>query len=104
MRKPLPVLALAALSPLALLAQAPTPKPTPGDERIEAYLKKEAERLSDRFLDGAKTKEEWEERRPRLRREYLDMLGLWPLPEKPPLKATGTGKRERGDLVVEKLH
>jgi dienelactone hydrolase len=102
MLKPLPVLALVAFSPLVLLAQAP--KPLPGDERIEAYLKKETERLSGRFLDGAKTKEEWEARRPRLRREYLDMLGLWPLPERTALHATVTGTVDRGDFVIEKLH
>ncbi len=104
MRKPLPALALVALSPLVLLAQAPTPKPLPGDQHIEAYLKKETERLSARFLDGATTKEEWEAKRPRLKREYFEMLGLWPLPERTPLHATVTGTVERGDVVIEKLH
>lgn len=63
-------------------------KPLPGDAAIERYLRKETERLSRRFLDGATTRAEWEERKPRLRREYFDMLGLWPLPEKMPLHAT----------------
>ncbi|HZY84046.1 MAG TPA: prolyl oligopeptidase family serine peptidase [Gemmataceae bacterium] len=102
MRKALPVLALAAFTPLLVFAQAP--KPLPGDERIEAYLKQQTERLSGRFLDGAKTKEEWEARRPRLRREYLDMLGLWPLPERTPLHATVTGTVDRDGVVIEKLH
>jgi dienelactone hydrolase len=39
-----------------------------------------------------------------LQQEYLDMLGLWPLPEKTPLKATGTGTLERDGVVIEKLH
>ncbi|HEY7328750.1 MAG TPA: acetylxylan esterase [Gemmataceae bacterium] len=76
----------------------------PGDAMIERYLQKETERLSQRFLDGAKTRDEWEARKPRLRREYLDMLGLWPLPEKTPLHATITGTVERGEVVIEKLH
>ena len=32
------------------------------------------------------------------------MIGLWPLPEKTPLRATITGKIEKDDFVVEKLH
>lgn len=79
-------------------------KPLPGDAGIERYLQKQTERLSQRFLDGAKTRGEWEERKPRLRREYFEMLGLWPLPEKTPLHPTITGIVERGDVVIEKLH
>ena len=57
-----------------------------------------------RFLDGAKTRAEWEAKLPRLRQEYFDMLGLWPLPEKTPLKATVTGTLEHAGVVIEKLH
>ncbi len=98
-------LAFAALAALPGAGQAPPKeKPKPGDAMIEKYLAAETDRLSRRVLDGATTLEEWQKRRPRLYREYMDMLGLWPLPEKTPLKATVTGKLERGDLVVEKLH
>jgi dienelactone hydrolase len=97
------VLTLAAVTALAGLAQQP-PDRKPGDAMIEKYLAAETDRLSQRVLDGATTLEEWQKRRPRLYREYMDMLGLWPLPEKTPLKATVTGKLERGDLIVEKLH
>ena len=79
-------------------------KPLPGDAMIERYLQQEAQRLGERFLDGARTRDEWEERKPRLRREYFDMLGLWPLPEKTPLHATITGTVERGEVVIDKLH
>ncbi len=75
-----------------------------GDAQIEAYLERETSRLDGRFLDGAKSREEWEVSRPRLRREYLDMLGLWPLPERTPLHATVTGTLERPGVVIEKLH
>jgi cephalosporin-C deacetylase-like acetyl esterase len=88
----------------AAAAEAEPDKPLPGDAMIERYLQKETERLSQRFLDGAKTRAEWEARKPRLRREYFDMLGLWPLPEKTPLHATTTGTVERGEIVIEKLH
>src|SRR4051794_3871193 len=80
------------------------PEAGDGDAPIERYLKQETARLSERFLDGANSRQEWEKRRPRLRREYFDMLGLWPLPEKTPLHATVTGTVERGDVVIEKVY
>jgi dienelactone hydrolase len=89
---------------LSLAACAAEPAPKAGDDQIEAYLKQETTQLSTRFLDGAKTREEWEARKPRLRQEYFDMLGLWPLPEKTPLNAKVTGTLERGEVVIEKLH
>ena len=94
-------IATAALTPA--LAAADDPKRTP-DEMIHAYLKAEVERLSANVLDGAKTKEEWVARRPTLRKQFFEMLGLDPLPEKTDLKASVTGTLERGDVVVEKLH
>ena len=66
-------------------------KPMPGDEMIERFLAAQAEKLDQRFMAGAKTREEWERARPKLKEQYLDMLGLWPLPEKTPLKAKITG-------------
>ena len=86
------------------LGGAEEPASKPGDDSIDAYLAQETAKLSERVLDGAKTREEWEARRPRLRQEYFDMLGLWPLPEKTPLNAKITGTLERGDVVIEKLH
>src|SRR5439155_7140423 len=82
----------------------PKPEPKPGDKMIEKYLADRTAEISKRVLDGAKTLAEWKERRPRLQREYLDMLGLWPLPEKTPLKATVTGTLERDGVMIEKLH
>jgi cephalosporin-C deacetylase-like acetyl esterase len=79
-------------------------KRLPGDDMIEKYLAAETDKLSKRFLDGAATLKEWQEKRPRLQREYLDMLGLWPLPEKTPLKATITGTFEHQGVIVENLH
>lgn len=71
---------------------------------MEKYLAQETALLSQRVLDGARTLEEWQARRPRLQQEFLDMLGLWPLPEKTPLHATVTGTIERDSFVIEKLH
>ena len=76
----------------------------PGDVMIEKYLAAEVARISKKELDGATTREEWEKRRPRLKQEYFEMLGLWPLPEKTPLKAAVTGTVEGDNIVVEKVH
>jgi dienelactone hydrolase len=79
-------------------------KPSPGDEMIYKYLCAETDKLSQKFLDGAKTLGEWKEKLPRLKREYMDMLGLWPIPEKISLQATITGQIEAHGVIVEKLH
>jgi dienelactone hydrolase len=72
---------------------------------IDAFLRQEAVRLDAQFLDGISNRQQWEARRPELRRQYFEMLGLWPLPERTPLNAqvTGTIHREEG-FRVEKLH
>src|SRR4029453_406399 len=75
-----------------------------GDVMFEKYLAHEVAALRDRFLGGAATLAEWKAKRAQLRTEFLDMIGLWPLPEKTPLNATITGSIERDDFVVEKLH
>src|SRR5262245_1207221 len=90
-----------------LLAAAPLPAQQQKSEAelgIERQLRARTDVVHERFLDGATNLAEWKERLPRLRQEYLDMLGLWPLPEKTPLKAAVTGTVERGDVVIEKVH
>src|SRR4029079_19472696 len=49
-------------------------KPKSPDEMIDAYLAARVKEIVPRFMDGAKTKAEWEAARPRLKREFLDML------------------------------
>src|SRR5947207_3905123 len=84
---------------------ARTASEAPGQAMIESFLRNEAVRLDGKFLDGITNRQQWEARRPELRREYLEMLGLWPLPERTPLnaKTTGTIDREEG-FRIEKLH
>src|SRR5262245_20773368 len=86
---------------LAFAADDPPKNP---DEMIHAYLAAEVKRIGARFMDGAKTRAEWEAARPRLKREFLEMLGLDPLPEKTPLQATVTGSIERSGVTIEKVH
>jgi dienelactone hydrolase len=71
---------------------------------IDAYLARLARKPSEQFPGGAPALAEWESRRPRLKEEYLDMLGLWPLPPRTPLHATVTGTVEHEGAVIEKLH
>ncbi|HMF12197.1 MAG TPA: hypothetical protein VKE94_07820, partial [Gemmataceae bacterium] len=92
---------------LLLVTGVPAQEPAkrkPGDDMIEKYLAQETEKLSHKLLDGAKTLQEWQAKRPRLKQEYLDMLGLWPLPDKTPLHAAVTGTVEREEVIIEKLH
>src|SRR5262249_34867572 len=87
----------------AASAPAAGPDPSP-DEAIHQYLAAQVEQLSKNVLAGAKTQENWQRLRPRLKREFLDMLGLDPLPERTDLRATVTGTLERSGVVIEKLH
>ncbi len=49
------------------------------------------------------TKEEWESRKERVKRQILVSQGLWPLPTKTPLNAVIHGSMERDDYTVEKV-
>lgn len=88
----------------AVAVAHPAENPPSADEAAARFLRTDTAALSKRFLDGAATLAEWREKRPRLHQQYFDMLGLWPLPERTPLKATVTGTVARGPVVVEKLH
>ncbi|MHC4061772.1 MAG: alpha/beta hydrolase family protein [Planctomycetota bacterium] len=82
----------------------PADRDQPGDEMIQKYLARETEKIHSSFLQGVKSAEDWEKVRPRYKQEYLYMLGLWPMPEKTPLKATVTGTLEGDGYVVDMLH
>jgi len=92
---------------LALLIPAADPTPeqrAKADTAIHKYLAAQTERLSKTPFDGATTKAEWEKKRPELKQQFLDMMGLWPLPDKTPLKAIVTGELERSNVVIENVH
>lgn len=75
-----------------------------GDEAMERWLAAEERRIAGGWNSFAGSKEEWEQIRPALRQQYLDMLGLWPVPAKTPLKAQVTGKLKREGYAVENVH
>ncbi|MEM9657702.1 MAG: prolyl oligopeptidase family serine peptidase, partial [Planctomycetota bacterium] len=76
----------------------------PGDEAVQAYLAAKAHALHARWESDFASLEAWTSRREDYRRELFYMLGLSPLPERTPLRATVTGTLRRGDYVVDKLH
>jgi hypothetical protein len=78
--------------------------PTEGDRNIYRWLVSQTQQLAERAFAGVHSRQEWERLRPKLREQFLDMLGLWPLPERTPLKATIIGVLERGPVRIEKLH
>jgi hypothetical protein len=75
-----------------------------GDKMLEEYFKREAQVVADGCLADVMTKADWEKQRPELRWQFLDMIGLWPLPPRTDLKPVVTGKLDAGTFVVEKLH
>ncbi len=88
----------------ALYAQ-PTRRHTPA-ERYELFKKNLAQRAAaitgDQFK-GIDNLEAWKRRRPEVRRQLLDMLGLDPLPPRTRLNARITGKFEREGYRVENI-
>ncbi|HVK13964.1 MAG TPA: prolyl oligopeptidase family serine peptidase [Gemmataceae bacterium] len=101
--RPLSLLLLGAA--LSLAADPPkTPAPLPGEKMIRAYFQRQSKEIADAELRDIKTLADWEKARPVLRQQLLEMLGLWPLPQRTDLKATVTGKVETPKFTVEKLH
>ena len=74
------------------------------DRELAGYFETETKALEDRCLTGVKTLDQWEAKRGEYRRQLQEMLGLWPQPERTELKPVITGKIEREDFTVEKLH
>ena len=73
----------------------------PADSRLHAKLRT----LNDKdfFLRVPATKEAWLKRRQAVREQMLVATGLWPLPDKTPLKPVIHGKIDRDDYTIEKV-
>ncbi|MCL4178902.1 MAG: acetylxylan esterase [Verrucomicrobia bacterium] len=69
-----------------------------------AYFQAETRKLADGCLTRLGSAEEWSSQREARRRELLEMLGIWPLPERGDLRARVTGRLDQGDFEVERLH
>src|SRR5438876_882740 len=94
---------------LLLLGAAPASAQAPadtarGDRLLDAHFRHQTKLIADACLAEVRDRADWEKKRPELRRQLLDMLGLWPLPPRTDLKAFVTGKIEADAFTVEKLH
>ena len=100
---PLTLLAIALLlSVRARPVSAETNLPA-ADRILADYFRAETAKLSEDCLADLKTLDDWTPRREKYRRQLLEMLGLWPPPEKTDLHAVVTGKVEAEAFAVEKL-
>jgi dienelactone hydrolase len=87
----------------------------PGDEMIQAFLKREADRIHATFLEGVKTKEDFEKKRDgevgedgirgwSWNDELRRMLSVPRHDPSAPLHTTVTGSRVYNGVIVENLH
>jgi cephalosporin-C deacetylase-like acetyl esterase len=90
--------------PSGAIGQGPKLDTSRGDKLIDDYFRVQTKQIADVCLTDIRSKADWERKRPELRRQFLDMMGLWPLPAKTDLKATITGKLDEETFTVEKLH
>ncbi|HEV2454481.1 MAG TPA: acetylxylan esterase, partial [Verrucomicrobiae bacterium] len=67
------------------------------------YFKEQTEEISSECLANIRSLSDWQARRPELKREAREMLGLDPMPPRTALHAVITGKIEAPDFTVEKL-
>ena len=67
------------------------------------YLKSRGREVTRDNLAGIRDLKEWEKRRPEVRRRFLSVMGLDPMPRKTPLEARVTGAFEREADFVEKV-
>lgn len=107
LRVPLASVALAAVVAFAgnrCARSADDPKANAADEQLAAYFRAETAKLRDGCLAEIKTLDDWNAKKGEYRRRLFEMLSLDPLPERTDSKATITGRVEREDFVVEKLH
>lgn len=76
---------------------------TPADVQLKQYFRSEAAIISERCLADIKTLDDWKSQRAEFRRQYQEMLGLSPMPERTDLKPVVTGKLDHEEFTVEKL-
>lgn len=72
-------------------------------ELFKRHLERRAAAITAHQFDGIANLADWQRRRPQIRRQFLDMLGLDPLPLRTPLNARVTGGFERDTYRVENI-
>ncbi len=78
--------------------------PADANKTRDAYLRDQVGKIRNNSLKGIDSKADWDANSKEMRRQLLEMLGLWPLPAKTDLKPVVTGKIEAGGIRVEKIH
>ncbi|MBI2498095.1 MAG: acetylxylan esterase [Opitutae bacterium] len=74
------------------------------DATLPEYFRREVTQIHAQTFAGVQTSDDWTRQREANRAELREMLGLAPLPDKTDLHAVVTGREERDELYVEKLH
>lgn len=92
------------LLPLILLGLAGSLQSGGADNSLDDYFRRETDRIAGQAFAGVTNRASWEARRPILREQLLDMLGLWPMPDRTALKPVVVGTLEHEGVVVERLH
>jgi hypothetical protein len=85
-------------------AAEPQTEPSRGERMLDDYLRRQTQRLADACLADLSNREAWEKKRPELRRQFLEMMGLWPLPPRTDLHPVVTGKLDTDHFTLENLH
>jgi dienelactone hydrolase len=75
----------------------------PGDNLLNRYWRGETEELTARCLTNVRSLDGWTAELGERRRKLAEMLGLWPMPERTPLKPVVTGRTEHDTFVVENV-
>jgi dienelactone hydrolase len=89
-----------AVPAVAALAQQPQAERLPPSDRRYGAPKT----LNDYFpFQPPKTRAEWETRKRELREQVLVANGLWPMPDKTPLRPVIHGKIDRDEYTIEKV-
>ncbi len=93
-----------AVGPVSAQRYGEPDRQAPGDAAIQTYLADRARAMDASFADDLTSLEVWQTKLTEWRQEYLEMLGLWPLPPRTPLEAKVTGTLEGDGYIIEKLH
>ncbi len=93
---------LIALPLLAFVFRVTAAEST-ADSALKKYFTHETAAMTERCLANIKSLEDWKSQRAEFRRQYQEMLGLLPMPERTELKPVTAGKLDHEEFTVEKL-
>jgi len=98
------VLVFAAVLPVRAQLGPAQPCTNHALTQLAEYFKAEVGEIANRCLAETNTPSDLEMKRALYRRQLLEMLGLWPLPERTDLQPVVTGRIEHDGIVIETLH